>query len=655
MCGFLGTVHNNNFFIGKEEFNKNLNLINYRGPDDTGIHFFQDLRFFFKFGHKRLSIIDLSKKGHQPMISKNNSTLIFNGEIYNHIVIRKIIEEKYYINWKSNSDTETLIHFLEFFDIDYVLDKIQGMFAFVFYNKIKNEIILSRDLAGEKPLYIQTDNDHISFSSDIKPLSNNPKFEKKINPEALKKYLKYTYVPYPISIYENIFKLPPASYIKIDLKNFQTNKCETFNDLITKTGVEFKEWWKINNIIENKISFNNRNVLTNVENLLTSAVEKQLISDAPLGAFLSGGIDSSLIVSIASKLKRNINTFTVGYDYEKYDESKHAELISSHLGTNHNSYICRKNDALNLIPNLYDAYSEPFADSSQIPTLLISKAANKSVKVALSGDGGDELFGGYNRYLFAYKYWKYINLLPVNIRNFFINLFMLTPDIFQSYFLELFFFNKISGSSSKSTKFLEKIKKIENKYSFYDSLVSNWENDSNITNNFNQFLNNNYINFFNNFPYKKLEDLMMISDFKSYLTDGIMCKVDRASMYNSLETRSPFLDKNVVNFAFSLPTDYKINNNNTKWILKEILSKYIPKKLFMRPKMGFGIPISKWLKNDLKDYMFDNLSINENKKHNLFNIDLINKTINDHLENKYNNEHKIWSLIQFNIWYSNNF
>jgi len=658
MCGFLSSIYKKNFDYSVEEFKANLNLINYRGPDYTGYEFFNDEKFFFKFGHKRLSIIDLSNNGNQPMISNQNSILIYNGEIYNHLKLRKIIDKKISVKWKGSSDTETLLYFLENFETSYVLNNLQGMFSFIFYDLNKKQLILSRDFAGEKPLYIQTCDKYISFASDIKSLSNFSKFDKKINSESMQNYLKYSYIPYPLSIYENIFKLPPASFIRINLNEFNFLKCRSFDQFIALDGIEFVKYENIENFaLENKYEIKHSSIesITNqADDLITQSVNQQLLSDAPLGAFLSGGIDSSLIVSIASKLRNNIDTFTVGFDYQHYDESKYANEVSKHLNTNHHTYFCSKKDTLDIIPSLYDSYSEPFADSSQIPTLLISQIASNKVKVALSGDGGDELFGGYNRYLFANKYWHIINFLPYNIRNFIIEIFEKIPKHLQIFILNSLFFRKHIGSSSKHSKFLEKIKTIENKYSFYDSMVNIWNNQK-ISSNNDTLIKNNYFNLFNQFENKKLEEIMMLADFVSYLPDDILCKVDRASMYYSLETRSPFLNKEIIEFAYNLDLKYKINKGKTKYLLKNILNRYLPEKLFERPKMGFGIPLGNWLNNELRDYMRDNLSKNVCDKHNFFNYDLVTKTIDDHISGNSNNDNKLWNLIQFNNWYLNNF
>ncbi len=648
MCGLFTIIHKKELNIDNQDFLENLNYLNNRGPDHTGYFFQEKNKFIYKFGHKRLSILDLSKNGNQPMHIQNKSTLVYNGEIYNHNELRNIINKKNKINWKGTSDTETLLNLLDKFETKLVLNKINGMFAFVYCNYISNEIIIARDTAGEKPLYLYFDENLISFSSDLKPITKIKTFQKNINNSAFADYKKYSYIPYPKSIYNNVFKLPPASIIKINLNKFKFSRFANFYDLISSNGITHEEWWNIEDNIPNTYAKKNVSYSQshNVNQILTSAVQKQLISDVPIGAFLSGGIDSSLIVSIASKLKSKLNTFTIGFDFQSHDESIFAEKIAQYLGTNHETYLCNKTNTIDCIDKLHDVFSEPFADSSQIPTLLISNMASKKVKVSLSGDGGDELFGGYNRYLYANKYWYILSKFPKNLRLVLISILENIPDKYKNSLLN-FFIKTANSSSVKTSNFLEKIKFIENKYLFYDSLVSVWNNiDTSDT--------NNYKKYFLNFDNKKIEDLMMISDFKSYLPDDILCKVDRATMYHSLESRAPFLDIEVINYAFKLSLKNKIHKKTSKYILKEILRKYIPENLFNRPKMGFAIPLQSWLKNELKDYMMDTLSKNNIYNSNLFDYNLILKTINNHLSGMEDNSNKLWNSIQFINWYDKN-
>ena len=477
-----------------------------------------------------------------------------------------------------------------------------------------------------------------------------PNFEKNICLNSLHYFITHNYILNPNSIFTSTYKLPPSSFLILDLKKYDFKKINSFNELINQKGILFKKWWNIRE--KYKINFHKNNYFNNTEEILSKSIKNRLISDVPLGAFLSGGIDSSLTVALMQKLQNQTKTFTIGYENKDYDESKFAKKISEYLHTDHTSYTFSKNDFLKVIVDVHNVYSEPFADSSQIPTILLSKIARNNVKVALTGDGGDELFGGYNRYLYANKYFKFIQLLS----NFYgVNLFKLInfiPIKALSFLLKSFSYvsrtDKINYT--KLEKIFDKLKHIHNKKSFYNSLTSEWPENSNI-------LNNNDINYRNNrfnilFEKKiNIEDSMMLADFQSYLTDDILCKVDRASMYFSLETRAPFLSYELIEYSQTIPLSYKINKGITKIILKKILSKYLPEKLFIRPKAGFAIPISDWMRNDLKDWVNDILSPEICNKHNFFNFKKIQKLKVEHFKGISNHEHKLWSLIQFNNWY----
>ena len=420
MCGILGYYGNNINKVSKSQFVNALNKSKFRGPDYSASNEINFKNSHILLGHNRLSILDLSSNGNQPMVSQSRqSKIIFNGEIYNHISLRnKYLPD---FNWRSTCDTETLLEIAEKFSVEQILNDLLGMFAFCIYEENKNLFTFARDRIGEKPLYIYTDNNKFIFSSDLSsivPLTNN---NLKISSLAVRELLKYNYIPTPLSIYENTFKLPPATLLKIDLKKYELIEYRNYKDFINSKGVSFYKYWrpqKNNSRIYSEMNYNDsKNYL---KNTLIKAVKSQTISDVPIGSFLSGGIDSSLIVSI---LKENVNsngikTFNIGFDFKDYDESTYAKKIANYLGTDHHNYMFNKNETIDFIQTIPKAYSEPFADSSQIPTMLISKIASRDVKVVLSGDAGDELFGGYNRYLLANKYWKKLNLLPQPIRKY---------------------------------------------------------------------------------------------------------------------------------------------------------------------------------------------------------------------------------------------
>ena len=655
MCGLFGIILKNKNLYNKKNLIDSLNTLTNRGPDFQNYYEYENSDYKFFFGHTRLSILEPSNLGNQPMYSNSKRYLIiFNGEIYNHLALREIIDTKIKINWKSNSDTETLINFIENFDINFVLENISGMFAFAAYDFKEDKLILSRDLVGEKPLYINVDENFLMFSSELSAFNNLNIFNKKIDCVSVKNYLRLNYIPAPLTIYENTFKIPSSTIIEIDLKKYNFKKYSKYIDMVNDKYIYIRKWWDLKNIKKDSHDYSDsKEILNKIENLIENSTKEQLISDVPIGVFLSGGIDSALILSQISKNKSNIDTFNIGFEFDHYDESQSAKKISEIFNTNHNYHMCSKNDALNMIEKINDAFSEPFADSSQIPTMLVSQIARKKVKVILGGDGGDEIFGGYNRYLLANKYWKYLKYFPKPLNNIFkLNKYIPNNVIFAIFdkFLKLENISKNKISSYK--KILNKLSNIHNKESFYENLTVEWRNDE-ILSNKNIQINNNY----NEYADKNLnfEEWMMSVDFNTYLTDDILCKVDRSSMFFGLETRSPFLNKKLIEYVYNIPFEYKINNNITKWSAKKILEKYIPKNLIYKSKQGFGVPLSEWFRKELRDFVFDNLSKSNCDKHNLFNYKEVEKTLENHYKNNIDSEHKIWSLIQFNSWYNKNY
>lgn len=664
MCGIFACFKNNSFPYSFDNFKKDNLLLKNRGPDANNCINFQNSDNSIYLGHNRLSIQDISINGSQPMYSYSGRyCIIYNGEIYNHKELRKLIQNKINISWKSNSDTETLINLFELFnyDIKKFLNLLEGQFAFAIYDIKLNELLFARDKVGEKPLYFSTNSNFFAIASDLKPLSKIPEFKKNISQIALKKYLKYNYIPSPFSIFEGTFKLPSASYIKINFNNFQNILRKNFNEFICNKNITFEKWWSLNNLRNEKI-VNNKNPKTYketkkiIESDLINSVKNQQISDVPLGAFLSGGIDSSLIVSLMKKLNFDTKTFSIGFNFSEYDESKHSNKIAKYLQTNHHEYIFTHTDAQKIIPQLTNSFSEPFADSSQIPTMLLSSFASDHVTVALSGDGGDELFGGYNRYLLGIKYLKYEKKIPRVLKQILIKSFNYIPENILGIFFNILMNNNILEKIDKIKvkKIKDKINFIDNKYDFYKSMISEF-NDSKILNfkidddveiNKDLFKSDSHLTFL---------EAMMHNDFENYLSDDILCKVDRSSMHSSLETRCPFLNTNLITNSYLMPPKFKINNNNTKYILKDILENYLPKQLINNKKQGFAVPISIWMRTDLKEWTNDLLSESILKKHNFFNIDFVKKLQNQHYLGETNNENKLWSILQFNQWYNNFF
>ena len=643
MCGFVGLFGFNELSI--EILKKMGSSMKHRGPDDNDI--FIDHSKKIALAHQRLSILDLSKAGHQPMKSRSGRYIIvFNGEFYNHLDIRKYIETKFInqnIKWKGYSDTETLIECIDLLGLDETLQKVEGMFSFALFDNSNGILTLARDRMGEKPLYYGYNNGLFYFGSELKSFKSNPKFKPKIDQNSLSCLIKYNFIPAPLSIYENIFKLSPGKTISLNLDS---------NELIEKS------YW---NIYE-KINLEQKNIsdsdyINNLNNLLKKTVAKQMISDVPLGSFLSGGIDSSTITALMQENSiKKIQSFTIGFDDFNYNEAIHAKKIANSIGTDHNELYLSSKDAINVIPNLSSVYDEPFADSSQIPTYLVSKMAKNKITVALTGDGGDELFGGYNRYVLGKRMWAKISHFPYGIRKIFSKLISsVSPESYNLFFNNFFKLLPISSTYNNLGDKLHKGSRVmlaKNSEELYEYFISHWMDVNEVVRNRNNRSLTN-ISFNKEIDSNDLIFKMMLTDLTAYLPDDILCKVDRAAMANSLETRLPMLDHNVVELALQIPMNLKLKNKVGKWILREILYKYVPKDLVERPKMGFGIPLGSWLRGPLKDWAGDLLSQNTIKNQNYLEYGPIDQCWKEHLSGKHNWSTSLWSILMFQEWLSN--
>jgi asparagine synthase (glutamine-hydrolysing) len=655
MCGIFGLLSSTNS-LNELNLRNIINSMNHRGPDHSGSWVNKNRNLLF--AHTRLSILDLSNKGCQPMHSSSGRfTIVYNGEIYNHQKLRKIINNtSKNIYWKSNSDTETLLELFEIYGVEKTLDSIEGMFAFGVWDNKFNELTLARDRIGEKPLYFGLVEKDFIFSSEIKSIKQHPKFLKDISAEALNYYFAYNYIKAPYSIYKNIFKLQPGSILKLNhdelhnLKNQNSQKNLIENFRIKKWWSVYEAYTKNDNIIKSSSLEKNSFEL---EKLLNQSIQTQMISDVPIGCFLSGGIDSTLISLLMQKISRSkLKTFTIGFDDSNFNESIYAKRIANFIGTDHTEMILKPKDISDIIIQMYKIYDEPFSDSSQIPTFFVSKLARNQVKVALSGDGGDELFGGYNRYLWVSSVWKLISIVPFNVRKVLGYFLSTTPEKFWNFFEQIF-------QSTLNIKMLDnKIKKLANRLKYvksfedlYFSLVVEFRPEDNI------LINKIILNLQFDEDLKRLNlanvEKMMVQDKISYLPDDIMCKIDRASMHHSLETRAPFLNSEILYFSSQLPTFQKIIKNKGKIILREILNRYIPGKYFERPKMGFGMPLDSWLRRDLKDWVFDTLCEKKISEQGYLNAKLIKKLLYEHYSNKRQWGNKIWSILMFQSWMDN--
>ena len=638
MCGIAGIIlKKKKHFIDLNSIKVMTRELTHRGPDTEDYWISDD--FLQYFGHRRLSIIELSKKGNQPMKSINGRYIItFNGEIYNHLEIRENIKKRINYHWQSNSDTETLLSSIEIFGLTETLKLAEGMFAFGLIDQVSKKLYLARDLNGEKPLYYGFQDDDFIFASELKAIVKFPNFKKKLNKKSLKYFLDYSFVPEPYSIFQNINKLEKSSFLEFDLNSKKINKIEKY---FPKKNLEISS----SNISNNPINL--------IDKILNRSVKISMTSDVQVGSFLSGGTDSSLITSIMSSLsEKKIETFSVSINKPGYNEGDYANNISKYLKTNHNQIVVGENDLINQTKNLSNMYDEPFADSSQIPTSIISKYASTKVKVILSGDGADEYFCGYNRYLGIKKITKFFEVLPFKIRflvgqiliripNFIVNIIFLILKRINNSNFEL---NQINEKIYKLSLVLINCKTIED---IYILILKNYFDGKDILVESNVDVNLEKVILKYIEPQSSSVKNMMLIDQNFYLPNDILNKVDRASMFYSLETRVPFLNKDVIDFSNHLPLKFKIRGNNTKWILKELLKKYIPEKYVNRPKMGFSIPLNTWLRGPLKNWSSQNLQFDDD---NLVNQNYINLIMNNHYKGKSDNSSILWNLIVLNLW-----
>ena len=642
MCGFAGCI--NKSHLSKNELidlaSEMSVVLGHRGPDSNGMWIEENNNV--AFSHARLSIQDLSVAGHQPMSSiSGNFVIAFNGEIYNHLEIRKLLDsiDSVEITWEGHSDTETVLCAIDNWGIEKTLEVIEGMFAFSLWDKENEELILCRDRLGEKPLYYGKIGNSFIFGSELKALKKFPGFDGEISRDALREYVQFNYVPSPLSIYKEIYKLEAGYYAKIPLSTLE---------------VKHFQYWAFKDVISSSKEsalYDEENSIQLVESAIEGAIKSQMISDVPLGAFLSGGIDSSLIVSIMQKYSKNkIKTFTIGFEDKEYDESSHAAKVSNYLDTEHVKMMVNEDDVINVIKLLPMIYDEPFADSSQIPTYLVSKAAKKHVSVALSGDAGDEIFGGYNRYIWIPKLWRWIRFIPAPVRNISSKLIIL---ININWWNKIFAKLHVNRPGEKIHKFAEAMINIKSAQELYFNLIRQWKNPDNLVKNLPKKNLNHSLFESEKFQIKaNLSDSekMMFFDSLSYLPDDILVKVDRAAMSLSLETRVPFLNREIIELAWRMESNTKIKNGTSKNPLRLILNKYLPNDLMNKPKTGFGIPIGDWLKGPLfewADGLLDPVKIDDE---GFFFSATIQKVWKEHLRGVTDHSSKLWCILMFQAW-----
>jgi asparagine synthase (glutamine-hydrolysing) len=634
MCGIAGFFSKGgvNADTGEALLRQMGDIMLHRGPDGGDV--WLDADNGVGLSHRRLAIVDLSDAGRQPMQSANGRFMItFNGEIYNYASIKAELENSAGVfNWRGHSDTEVLLTAFEVWGVHTTLSKCIGMFAFALWDHKEKQLILGRDRLGEKPLYYAVFNNSLIFGSELKSLCKHPDFRRTVNKDSLVSFIRYSYVPGPATIYDNVYKLEPGSILIVPSNLADIRK---------------EVYWSASEAIErgvrNPFTGTDQQAVEELEVLLKDAVKNQMLaSDVPLGAFLSGGVDSSTIVSLMQiQSDIPVKTFSIGFGEDEYNEAQYAKAVAEHLKTDHTELYIESQQARDVIPRLPEIYDEPFADTSQIPTFLVAQLAKKDVTVALSGDAGDELFCGYNRYIKAAKYWNKLSKIPIPVRSALSHGITLVPPHIWNKFK--------SGSGNKlhkAARFLPSTS-IEN---FYNNVVSQH-------NSVNQFFSadTRLIDSSNLTKYKLDNDIekMMAADIETYLPDDILVKTDRAAMAVSLETRVPLLDHRVIEFAWRLPLNLKYRAGESKWILRQVLYKHVPKQLIDRPKMGFGVPLDSWLRGPLKEWAENMLDITRLHNEGYFDAKAVQLIWNEHQSGKKNHQNILWNFLMFQSWLEN--
>ena len=638
MCGIAGVLGGE---ITPQIILRMTKAVAHRGPDDEGV--WLDTEAGIGLGHRRLAIIDVSAAGHQPMQSVSGRFVItFNGEIYNYPDLRADLEAQgLRVGWRGHSDTEILLAGFDLWGVKATLERAMGMFALALWDKQDRTLILARDRLGEKPLYYGRQGGLSSpflFGSELKALAQHPDFNPEIDREALDLYVRYLAVPAPLSIYRGISKLLPGTMLRVSAGSEPRIEAYWSGADVARAGVA------------DPLSLSPEAATDELEALLEHVVGRQMVSDVPLGAFLSGGIDSSTVVAIMQKLSpRPVKTFTVGFHDEAFNEAPHAKAVAHHLGTDHNELYVSAQQAMDVIPRLPEMYDEPFADSSQIPTHLISALARTQVTVALSGDGGDEMFGGYDRYLFAARLWKKVAAIPEPIRSAAGRLMAGVPQDAWTALGE-----KGGGllpDTLRVRRLGEKVRKVApllsapSLDSFYEGVIASWPSDARL------IVDRPASSRTLSHDLRGLDDVqrMMARDMLGYLPDDVLAKVDRAAMAVSLETRVPLLDPEVVAFAWRLPLDFKLRGGTSKWILRQVLHRHVPKELIERPKTGFGVPLDDWLRGPLRDWAANLLDPRRLASEGFFNAGSISEAWKGQLKGQANSS-KLWTVLMFQSW-----
>lgn len=640
MCGIVGLYslkQGNN----KEELFATCDAmqmaIAHRGPDAHDI--WQDNELPLALGHRRLAIIDLSEDGKQPMNSPSGRYIAtYNGEIYNYLDLKKQLEELGQV-FKTKTDTEVMLAGFDHWGVERTLKKLNGMFVIALWDRQEKKLLLARDRFGKKPLYVGWAGQDFVFSSELKSFHKHKDFIAEIDRNNLAVYMQYSYIHAPYSIFKNVWQLLPGSYAVYDFAYVSTGE---------NLSSYFKTYWSL----PEKISSNSNLFLSEeaaveqFEELLEKAVSQRMFSsDVPLGAFLSGGIDSSCVVALMQKLSQApVKTFSIGFEEKAYNEADKAKAIAEYLGTEHREFYVSAKDALNVVPSLPDIYDEPFADSSQIPTHMISQLARDHVTVALTGDGGDEILGGYERHTHVAALWRKVGCLPHGLRQVAsCGLKTVPADLYNKTGLS-------GGRLGSKVHRIADLMALKDKDAVYQKLLRAWpEGEAAVLNaQMPSLLLNNKEGWPSDLSFA---EEMMLSDCLSYRTDDLMVKADRASMAVALELRAPLMDYELAEFCWRLPQNMKVRGLQGKWLLRQVQGKYLPKELTEGPKRHFGLPLDTWLRGDLKGWGSDLLSTERLKNQGLFDAELVSKGWQDYQEGQKSvSEKALWTALMFQAW-----
>jgi len=637
MCGIVGFISKKNFENFKNDFFSAADSLTHRGPDDNG--FFFDSAAGVGLAHRRLSIIDLSSAGRQPMTSDDGSVqIIFNGEIYNFLSLKKTLAQKGH-QFQTLTDTEVILKAYIEWGMG-CLQRLIGMFAFAIWDSNDRKLYLARDRIGKKPVYYHFDSGTLLFASELKAMMAFRTVSLEIDPEAIPLFLHYQYIPGPRTVFKKTFKLLPGHFLSY---NGTTIREERYWDFPAEAPFDSTD-------------FNDeKEVLSQLDRLLTQTVRDRLISDVPIGALLSGGIDSSVVVALMQKINTvPIRTFSIGFNERGYNEAHWAALVAKHLGTNHTELYVNPRDALEVISALPEIYDEPFADSSAVPTYLVCKLARSQVTVALSGDGGDEQFCGYVRYWSTQSLASTLKFFPDNLRKIIALLLKRLPaNWVEKCYLP---FRAHLPQRFQSENFTEKWQRIIELMDhmtirqLYRLTISLWSQNEICELMGRSIPIGQYEKAFASSGQISILSRLMRVDQKTYLPDAMLVKIDRASMANSLEIRAPLLDHRVVEFSAAISDALKFRNGTGKYILKKLLCRYVPEAYINRPKMGFAVPVGQWLRSDLREILLDYLSPEALKQEGIFNSRLIERMISDHLSGTADHQYRLWALLMWEMW-----